>query len=168
MALMQQQCKIEWINYGDDSSRIFYAKAKQRKLASYIYNIKNARGDLVEGFDQVGKEMYSYYVHLLGKQNTFRKEVDLQVVCQGLVLTIEQQLHMCRDFTDLDIKQAFFSIPNFKSPGPDGFNSGFYKATWQKIGPMVCAAIKEFFHRGSMPPHISETKLIMLPKVPHP
>ena len=81
---------------------------------------------------------------------------------------MDQQLHMCRDFTDMDIKDAFFSIPNFKSPGPDGFNSGFYKATWHKIRPMMCAAVREFFYKGSMPIYISETKSIMLPKVPHP
>ena len=45
---------MEWINYGDDNTRIFFAKAKQRKLASYIYKIKDTKGDLVEGFDQVG------------------------------------------------------------------------------------------------------------------
>ena len=95
---------------------------------------KDAKGDLLEGFDQVGKAMQAYCMDLLGKQNAFRKEVDIQVVCQGPVLNMVQQLHMCRDFTDMDIKEAFFSIPNFKSPGSDGFNSGFYKATWQKIG----------------------------------
>ncbi|KAJ8419812.1 hypothetical protein Cgig2_000653 [Carnegiea gigantea] len=55
------------INYGDDNSRIFFAKAKQRKLASYIYNIKDAKGDLVEGFDQVGKAMQTYFMALLGE-----------------------------------------------------------------------------------------------------
>jgi len=65
---------------------------------------------------------------------------------------------MCRDFTDLEIKEALYSIPNFKSPGSDGFNSGFYKATWQKLGPLVCAAVKEFFSNGNMPSHISETR----------
>ena len=33
---------------------------------------------------------------------------------------------------------------------------------------MVCAAVKEFFYKESMPIYISETKLIMLPKVPYP
>jgi len=35
---------------------------------------------------------------------------------------------MCKEFSDIEIKEAIFSIPNFKSPGPDGFNNGFYKA----------------------------------------
>jgi len=58
--------------------------------------------------------------------------------------------------------------PNYKSPGPDGLNGGFYKVTWQKVGLPVCAAMKEIFSKGIFPNHISETKLILLPKVPHP
>jgi len=49
----------------------------------------------------------------------------MDVVNQGPTLTREQQVHMCQDFIDLDIKEAIFSIPNNKSPGPNGFNSGF-------------------------------------------
>ncbi|KAJ8430782.1 hypothetical protein Cgig2_023276 [Carnegiea gigantea] len=52
MALIKQQCKLEWIKYGDDSTRLFFAKAKQRKLSSYIYSLKDQEGRLVEGFEQ--------------------------------------------------------------------------------------------------------------------
>ncbi|KAJ8433757.1 hypothetical protein Cgig2_026578 [Carnegiea gigantea] len=50
---------------------------------------------------------------------------------------------MCKAFIDLDIKEAIFSIPTNKSPRPDGFNSGFYKTTWQKLGALVYSAIRE-------------------------
>ena len=52
MDLIKQQCKMEWIRFGDDSTRLFYAAAKQRKLSSYIYTLKNQHGSLVEGFEQ--------------------------------------------------------------------------------------------------------------------
>ena len=80
---------MEWINYGDDNARVFFAKAKQRKLASNIYKIKDTKGDLVEGFDQVGQTMLTFYKALLGKQNITRQEIDMEVVYQGLVLTKE-------------------------------------------------------------------------------
>ncbi|KAJ8421931.1 hypothetical protein Cgig2_031348 [Carnegiea gigantea] len=41
-----------------------------------------------------------------------------------------------RVYLDMDIKTALFSIPNIKSPGPDGFNSGFFKHTWHKLGTL--------------------------------
>jgi len=36
MALMQTQSKMEWIKHGDDNTGLFFAKAKKKKLASYI------------------------------------------------------------------------------------------------------------------------------------
>ena len=75
---------------------------------------------------------------------------------------------MCKEFTDLEIREAIYSIPNFKSLGLDGFNSEFYKATWLKLSPLVCAPVKDFFTKGTIPSYISETRLLVLPKVPYP
>ena len=44
-------------------------------------------------------------------------------------LSIEQQFSLCKPFKETEIKQALFYIPSFKSPGLDGYNSGFYKAS---------------------------------------
>ncbi|KAJ8419260.1 hypothetical protein Cgig2_016511 [Carnegiea gigantea] len=49
-------CKIERIKYRVDNTRLFHAKAKQRKLTTYIYSIKDLNGNLVEGFDQIKEE----------------------------------------------------------------------------------------------------------------
>jgi len=75
---------------------------------------------------------------------------------------------MCSPFTYQDIKLAIFSIPNVKSPGPDGFSSGFFKSTWSTTGPLVCSAVHHFFWTSSMPLSLGHTKLLLLPKVPNP
>ena len=75
---------------------------------------------------------------------------------------------MCHKFIDKDIRDAIFSIPNTKSRGPDGYSSEFFKSTWSKTSPLLCLAIQNFFQIGSLPSHLSETKLIVLPKVDHP
>jgi len=59
----------------------------------------------------------------------------------GNSLNVEQQLALCTPFTEQDIKDAIFSIPNTKSPGPDRFSSGFFKSTWHMIGGLIIAAI---------------------------
>ena len=65
--------KIEWIKHEDDNTRLFHAKAKQRKLATYIYSIKDANGSTVEGFEQVQQVMLGFYKNLLGRQRCTRK-----------------------------------------------------------------------------------------------
>ena len=53
LSLIQQQSKIEWIKYGDDNTRFFHAKAKQRKMASYTFSLDDCNGRRVDGFEQV-------------------------------------------------------------------------------------------------------------------
>jgi len=166
--LIKQQSKMEWIGYGDDCTRFFYAKAKRRKISSYIYTITDQEGRSVEGFDQVGLTMFQHYKNLLGEQPATRTPIDMDVIALGRVLNSEQQINMCRPFSCSDIKKAFYSIPNHKSPGPDGYSSGFFKSTWDHIGPLVCSAIQNFFHHATLPKEICATKLILIPKVQNP
>jgi len=167
MELIKQQSKLEWIKYGDDSTRLFHAKAKQRKLSTYIYNLKNQDGRLVEGFEQVGQTMFNFYKNLLGVQPQPRTPIDMEV-SHGNTLTSEQQVRMCSPFSCKEIKEAIWSIPNHKSPGPDSYNSGFFKATWDLTGPLVCNAIQEIFTKLVLPKEISATKLILLSKIQNP
>ncbi|KAJ8419711.1 LOW QUALITY PROTEIN: hypothetical protein Cgig2_028801 [Carnegiea gigantea] len=51
ISLIQQQSKIGWIKYGDDNTRLFHTRARQRKLSSYIYSLADDGGRYVEGFD---------------------------------------------------------------------------------------------------------------------
>ena len=88
--------------------------------------------------------MTDFYQNLLGKQEQYRSPINMDVIGLGHTLTQEQQLRLCQPFNKSEIKQAIFSIPSHKSPGPDGFNSGFYKANWDVIGSLVCSNIQEF------------------------
>ncbi|KAJ8419977.1 hypothetical protein Cgig2_010914 [Carnegiea gigantea] len=124
LALLRQQCKMDWISYWDDSTWFFFAKAKQRKLTTYIYSIHDASDNEVEGFDLVGDVLFSYYRDHLGKASMRRAHLDPATIAQGATLSMEQQLELCMLFSDNDIKEAMFDIPNHKSPSSDGFSSG--------------------------------------------
>jgi len=77
-----------------------------------VYSIANDRGDKVEGFTEVAQVMIDYYNKLLGEQRTSKIAIDQEVIQQGLEMTIEQQLKISKPFTDLEINEAMFSIPN--------------------------------------------------------
>ena len=44
MLLIKQQCKADWIGQGDECSRLFMAKIKQRKALTCIYHIEDCNG----------------------------------------------------------------------------------------------------------------------------
>ncbi|KAJ8445791.1 hypothetical protein Cgig2_027872 [Carnegiea gigantea] len=162
------QNKIEWIKYGDNCTRLFFAKAKQRKLATYVYATNDEEGLQVEGFENVGQVMLNFYNKLLRKSFTPLTRVDPEIVKTGPVLSLAQQQALTEAFFPLDTQEAIFSIPSTKSPGPDGFNSGFFKSSWNTSGPLVIAAVQEFFKTEKMPRYLSNTKLILIPKTASP
>ena len=69
---------------------------------------------------------------------------------------------------DVDIKEALFSIYSNKSLGPDGFNSLFFKETWDVTGPLIIWDVKEFFVTGELLKESNETIISLIPKMPNP
>ena len=70
--------------------------------------------------------------------------------------------------SDIEIKNAFFSMHSNKAPGPDGYNSYFFKDSWAITGPSIVAAIKEFFLNRELLKESNTTLIALIPKVPNP
>lgn len=60
-----------------------------------------------------------------------------------------------------------FSINENKSPGPDGYGSGFYKAAWNIVGGDICHAVQDFFRTGKLLKQVNATMITIIPKVPN-
>jgi len=103
------------------------------------------------GFHAVSSHLQGYFKNLLGPSSTTRIPVDPSIISLGNTLPVDMQHLLCAPFTDTDIRDAIFSIPVLKSPGPDGFGSGFFKATWHITGPLVCLRFIIFFVPLSYP-----------------
>ncbi|KAL9235789.1 hypothetical protein vseg_010524 [Gypsophila vaccaria] len=70
--------------------------------------------------------------------------------------------------TGKEINEDIFSIPDTKSPGPDGYTSKFYKNAWPIIRSEVIEAVKDFFLHKKMLKQINTTTLVMIPKCDNP
>lgn len=74
------------------------------------------------------------------------------------------QQKLTHEVTGEEIKKVVFSMPNDKSPGPDGYTSEFYKASWELIGKEFILAVQSFFAKGFLPKGINSTILALIPK----
>ncbi|KAJ8434654.1 hypothetical protein Cgig2_034088 [Carnegiea gigantea] len=51
--VIKQQSKADWISYGDEYSKYFFAEVKQRKAETYVYDILDYQGQPHSGFSAV-------------------------------------------------------------------------------------------------------------------
>jgi len=76
---IRQQCKAKWITYGDECTKYFFAKVKQRKTASYIFELQDEHCMMNQGFLVVVNITLNYYKGLLGEEQSYRRQIDPEV-----------------------------------------------------------------------------------------
>jgi hypothetical protein len=63
-----------------------------------------------------------------------------------------------------EIRGIIKAMKKNASPGPDGFNVGFYLSAWSWIGDDVTNLVRNFYTTGIIPPHLSDTQITLIPK----
>ncbi|XP_074290837.1 uncharacterized protein LOC141617544 [Silene latifolia] len=128
-SIIQQKAKVNHISYSDSFSKYLFARIHERKHQKIIGQIKDKDGHDRVGLENVALGFIDYYQHLLGSSTT-TQPID--------------------PVTDAEIKAGVFSIGSDKSPGPDGFSSAFFKASWDLVGPDFCTAVHVYFRYGRL------------------
>lgn len=148
---------------GDENSKFFHASMREKSRRNKIRAYQNSNGNIVENWDDVETHFVEYFKDLLGGWN-WTPPVRIEVFTKGKRLSLENQVLLLRTVEEREIKDAIMSIGSNKSPGPDGFGAGFFKATWDIIGGDVVQAAKEFFREGKLLKQVNNTLISLIPK----
>ncbi|XP_074300882.1 uncharacterized protein LOC141632218 [Silene latifolia] len=73
-----------------------------------------------------------------------------------------------RPVSGKEVKDALFSIPDIKSPGPDGYTSKFFKDVRGEVWGDVIEAVQDFFLQRRLLTQINATTLTLIPKCDRP
>lgn len=82
-------------------------------------------------------------------------------------LSVVDCLSLKEPFSEEEIKEAVWLCDGEKSPGPGGFNLGFFKRCWD-IKSDLFACVKEFYVCASLPKAYTAAFLALIPKVQNP
>lgn len=64
-----------------------------------------------------------------------------------------------------DIVYALREMHPFKSPGPEGLRSMFYKKYWEVVGDEICDLVLGFLNCGHIPADLNHTLVVLILKV---
>ncbi|XP_062093919.1 uncharacterized protein LOC133799949 [Humulus lupulus] len=130
-------------------------------------NVKTAAETYISQ-EQIVLQLFDSKKSIMGRPISDNKKINVHCVELGPKLNVDQHLSLLKPFSHKEIRAALFSIPIIKSPGPDGFGSGFFKVMWQDIGDEICRAISQFFELGRIPEELLDTTLSLVPKCENP
>jgi hypothetical protein len=81
-------------------------------------------------------------------------------------LTLVEYGSLTSPFLEAEVKATVWDCDNFKSPGPDGINFGFFKDFWEELKGDVMRFITEFHQNGKLTK--GSTFIALIPKVDSP
>ncbi|XP_062080463.1 uncharacterized protein LOC133785228 [Humulus lupulus] len=132
-SFLRKKSKVDWLRYGDDNTTYFHACLKQRKASNCITSVVTESGQIIEKFDDVVEHFVIHFHKIMGSKSNASSPIQSSCFNLGHKLTLDQQISLVRPFTTKEVKDALFSINSIKSPGPDGYGSGFFKAMWSDL-----------------------------------
>ncbi|XP_074283636.1 uncharacterized protein LOC141608172 [Silene latifolia] len=128
-SFLSQKSKHQWIKDGDANSSYFHGMLKRRRNMNKVAMVEDMNGKVCDTQEQIQKAFIDYYQLLLGSSRETKK-IHRRIIAQGPVCNADHWHSLRKPVTGEEIKEALFSIPDIKSPGPDGYtkSGSFYTA----------------------------------------
>lgn len=127
---LQQKSKATWLRLGDENTKYFHSVIKHKRLQQTTTQLKDEQGIWQNDPTVIANMLVDCYTDLLGTRGNSSVRLCTSIIQNGPLLSIPQQVELIRPFNGKDVNEAMFNIDSNKSPGPDGYGSGFFKATW--------------------------------------
>ncbi|GJY87289.1 RNA-directed DNA polymerase, eukaryota, reverse transcriptase zinc-binding domain protein, partial [Tanacetum coccineum] len=163
---LYEKAKVDWLCDCDKNTTYFQKVVKSRISRNEVSSIKKVDGGCVEG-TKIADEFVNHFEKFFGQAKNVQQLDSLGNIFSKS-LTDDEVVAMVSDVSDHEIKSVMFSIDDYKSPGPDGYTTCFFKKAWSVRGNDVCLAIKEFFNSRKLLREINSTLITLIPKVHHP
>jgi hypothetical protein len=119
-----QRSRANWLMHGDKNTTFFHNYAKARRKRNTILKIKDGNGEWIEGNEGMSLFIHEYFSSLFtSKVQQTDQELLNRVIPR---VTPEMNASLQKPFTAEEVKDAMFSIGDYKAPGTDGLYAVFY------------------------------------------
>ncbi|XP_050207374.1 uncharacterized protein LOC126656799 [Mercurialis annua] len=167
-SIAKQKSRMQWICLGDQNTKFFHICIKQREARKRIVAIRSAEGVVIEDNDKIKDEILRHYMKFIGSAEQNRTNTNPAIFDYGHMLDDGDRDYLDAVVLDDEIKSSLFDINGDKAPGPDGYNSNFFKKSWSIIGEDIIDAVKDFFRSGIMLKQANATVISLIPKINDP
>jgi hypothetical protein len=144
----KQRAKKHWVTQGDKNTSFFHQAVTKRRRRNMIISIVDRKGQDLFDPQDIANEFITYFRNIFQSSCPSHSRPPIFSVTNRDV----------QDFTNSipDKEEIWNIIKDMKkdaSPGPDGFNVGFYRNAWNWIAEDVTQLVRTFYETGIMPPN---------------
>ena len=156
----RQRAKMNWLKLGDDNTNLFHNSIKNKRKGNTIHSI------YVDGIRTTNQQaILQYFKGILCENLDSQHRINMDIINKRPILNDIHRSVLNLNFSYEEIKDAMCCIHDDKAPGLDGYNSGFFKATWDVIGKDIVKAIQNFFEIGILLEAWNVTAITLIPKI---
>ena len=158
----KQRSRQEWLQHGDQNTKFFHEKTKQRRVQNSISTIKDASGQ--EYFEET--EISEVFVQHFNELFSANGDVDMEPVIgkvQEKLPPILQQM-LAEPYKRDEITAALKQMHPTKAPGPDGMCALFYQKYWNIVGGDVEGKIIDILNNKDDIGSLNQTYIALIPK----
>ena len=152
------------MKFGDENSSFFHSVVKSKQASTNLSCLISEDGSVLSSHAEIEQEILSFYGKLMGSKEEDISGIDLVAMRRGAQLNNSQREFLDSAISDIEIYEALKDISDMSAPGLDGYNSVFFKATWDIIKVDLLAAVHEFFNRNYLYKAFNCSSITQLPK----
>jgi hypothetical protein len=137
-----------------------------RKEKTQINKIRNAKGEITTNTMEIQKIIRVYFENLYSNKFENFEEMDRFLdTYDHPNLNQEDINHLNRSIMQNEIEAAIKSLPDKKTPGPDGFTVEFYQTFKEEPTSTVFKLFHKIEREGTLPDSFYEANIILIPKL---
>ncbi|XP_026428931.1 uncharacterized protein LOC113324862 [Papaver somniferum] len=148
--------KIEFgskIKYWYDVQKEFYIQRAEENILSY--DDRNTR-------DSIASELKRHFSNIC-RSRTPPSPVKLLVNIESCISDEDNDVLLSTPSAD-DIRKIVFQMQPWTSPGPDGYQPGFYQEMWDVVGEDTVKVVQAFFHSKHLFKQMNHSIISLIPK----
>jgi len=156
----KQRGNIKWVQLGDAGTHFFHTNATIRHRSKLINELTNRDEAIVTSHKDKEALLWEEFKQRMGISDFKGFTINLEDLIQRNL----NLHHLEAPFTSDEIDNIIKSLPNNKSPGPDGFNSEFMKASWTVIKKDFYDLCRSFHDNSCCLQSINSSHITLIPK----
>jgi hypothetical protein len=160
----RQRFTQRMVQYGDENTKFFHAMATERYRKNVVTQILDDNGRMVSDHSEKSALFFQEFRKRLGSTVPTIMQFDLQTLMQPC----SDLDNLCLPFNSEEIDAIILDLPNDKAPGPDGFNSYFFKKAWHIIRDDIYKLCSDFYSHEADIKSINSSYITLVPKKENP